>query len=408
VSHDAWAPPRAILTPAWLETQLRAEDASAVARDERALFDKLAGGPDADLILFGAGNLGRQTAAGLTRAGIRPLALADNERSLQGTHVDGLPVLSPEDAAARYGDDAVFVVTIWAPFGPLAYPSVAKQMRALGCSRTVPFVPLFWKYQEEFLPNFLLDAPHRLYLDADQVRAAYASLADDTSRTEYLTQLSYLLSSMDELEVTAAPEQEQYFPRDLVHLSAQEVFVDCGAYDGDTVESFLEACGSRFGAIVAFEPDPEAIDGLRTLVRESLPQLGDRIRVEQKAVGAIAGQLRFEGGGTPVSRIAESGTLVVDCVTLDAALVDLAPTFIKMDIEGAEEDALLGATETIRAHRPVLAVCVYHVQAHLYRLPLLIGRLCADYTLFLRRRGPDGDLVCFAIPNERRRLGRGT
>jgi hypothetical protein len=125
--------------------------------------------------------------------------------------------------------------------------------------------------------------------------------------------------------------------------------------------------------------------------------------VEQSAVGSSAGVLRFEGGGTPGSKISDAGDLTVACVTLDDALEGLAPTFIKMDIEGAEENALLGGAKTIQRHRPVLAICVYHVQAHLYKLPMLIAKLCPDYTLFLRRQGPHGDLVCFAIPNEKLR-----
>jgi len=403
VSSPSWVPPHGVVTPEWLEAELDADAAVTVSREERTLFDRLAGGPGADLLLFGAGNLGRRTLAGLRRAGVEPLAFVDNNRSRHGTLVEGRVVLSPEEAAARYGDRAVVVVTIWTPLGRLAYPGVAAQMRILGCSRTVPFAPLFWKFQEEFLPNFCLDAPHKLYAHADDVKAGYRILVDETSRTEYLTQLSYLLSAMDSVEVTILPDREWYFPRDLVELSAREVFVDCGAYDGDTVESFIEASGGQFRAVVAFEPDPHAVVRLRTLVQELSPQVRDRIRVEQKAVGAAAGSLAFEGGGTPGSRVSEAGTLTVECVTLDAALQDVAPTFIKMDIEGAEEDALLGAADTIRTHRPILAICIYHLQAHLYRLPTLIGGMCADYSLFVRRQGRDGDLVCFAIPNERLR-----
>jgi FkbM family methyltransferase len=403
MSRSSWAPPRQVVTSDWLEAHLHADAAATVSREERTLFDKLAGGLGTDLLLFGAGNLGRYTLSALRRAGMEPLAFVDNDGTLQGTHVEGLLTLSAEDAAARYGDKAVVVVTVWTPLGRLAYPGIAAQLSALGCSRTAPFVPLFWKHQDECLPYFFLDAPHQLYENADAVKAGYRILADETSRTEYLTQLSYLLSSMDSVEVRGPPEREWYFPQDLVELSAREVFVDCGAYDGDTIDSFLEASSGRFRAIVAFEPDPHAVARLRTLVRELPTGVRDRIRVEQEAVGAAAGSIRFEGDGTPGSRISETGALTVECAPLDVALGDLAPTFIKMDIEGAEEDALLGATETIRVHRPVLAVCIYHLQAHLYRLPTLIGELCADYSLFVRRQGSDGDLVCFAIPNERLR-----
>lgn len=399
-----WSPPRAGVSPRWLESELRADLTALVAAEERALFDRLAGGPGQPILLFGAGNLGRRMLGGLRRVGEKPVAFVDNSLALQGTLVDGLPVLAPEAAADRFGDQAVIVVTIWTPRGPLAYPGVAAQMNALGCTRTVPFVPLFWKHQEEFLPYFCLDAPHKLYAHADEVRAAFRMLGDDPSRAEYLTQLSYLLSAMDGIDVTL-PQAASYFPRDLVELSTDEVFVDCGAYDGDTIASFLEASGGRFRAIVAFEPDPAAADRLRTLVRSLPASVRDRITVHEKALGAAPGWLRFEGDGTPGSRISPSGALTVECVTLDSIAERLAPTFIKMDIEGAEEDALRGATESIRRDRPVLAICVYHLQSHFYLPPLFIGQLCSEYTFVLRRQGLDSDLVCFAVPEERRNRG---
>lgn len=396
-----WTPPRAVVTAQWLDKELRADLADLVAAEERALFDRLAGGPGQPILLFGAGNLGRRVLAGLRRVGDQPLAFIDNNVALHGSLVDGLPVLSPEAATARFGDQAAIVVTIWTPRGRLAYPDVASQLRSLGITRTVPFVPLLWKYQEEFLPYFCLDAPHRLYARADEVRAGFGLLADDASRAEYLAQLSYLLSSMDSIDVTI-PSAADYFPRALVELSPDEVFVDCGAYDGDTLASFLHASGGHFRSVVAIEPDPIAARRLGAFVQTLPSEVRERITVHQKAVGAQPGWLGFEGGGTPGSRVAESGALSVECVTLDSLLGDIAPTFIKMDIEGAEEGALLGAARTIRERRPVLAVCIYHLQADCYRLPILAAELCADYGLLLPRQGQSSeDLVCFAIPRER-------
>lgn len=403
MSASRWAPPRTVVTPAWLEAELRADAAPTVAREERMQFDELAGGADKDLLLFGAGNLGRRTLAGLRRAGIEPLAFADSSLALQGEVVDKKTVFAPAAAVEKFGAHATFVVTVWSPIRELAFAEVARKLRGLEVCRVVPFVPLFWRHASEFLPYNSIDLPHKLYDNGDAVREAYARLHDERSRGEFLLQLSYLLSMMDTVDLPRGGAKESYFPRDLVELSAREVFVDCGAYDGDTIEPFLKASGGGFRAIVAFEPDPHAVVRLRRLVQGLPSRARDRIRVEQKAVGAFAGSLHFEGNGTPGSRVSETGPLKVECVPLDAALEDLAPTFIKMDIEGAERDALLGARETIRAHRPILAICVYHVQGDLYGIPNAIGRVCEDYTLHLRRQGNDGDLVCFAIPNERLR-----
>jgi hypothetical protein len=97
-----------------------------------------------------------------------------------------------------------------------------------------------------------------------------------------------------------------------------------------------------------------------------------------------------------------AGEVEVDCVPLDAVLGAPAPTYLKMDIEGAEVDTLVGASRTIREHAPVLAICCYHCQDHLWRIPLLIHSLNPDYRFFLRPHDLEmWDLVCYAIPPRR-------
>ena len=97
-----------------------------------------------------------------------------------------------------------------------------------------------------------------------------------------------------------------------------------------------------------------------------------------------------------------SGSLSVDCIELDEALRECAPTMIKFDIEGAELDALSGGRRTIRRRRPVLAVSTYHQQSHLWEIPLAIAQWNSEYRFALRPHGTEGwDLVCYAIPPER-------
>jgi hypothetical protein len=80
------------------------------------------------------------------------------------------------------------------------------------------------------------------------------------------------------------------------------------------------------------------------------------------------------------------------------------PTFIKMDIEGAEMDALRGARETIQKHKPILSICVYHRQDDLWRVPLLIESMAEGYRFYLRPHDVDGwQLVCYAVPEGRSR-----
>jgi hypothetical protein len=124
-----------------------------------------------------------------------------------------------------------------------------------------------------------------------------------------------------------------------------------------------------------------------------------RVSVQPYGVGAHRQKVRFTVAGEG-SRISGDGGCEVQIVTLDQALQDLKPTYLKFDIEGSELDALVGATETIRRHRPKLAVCVYHVPDHLWRIPLKLNELVPNSTLTLRTYNADGfECVCYCIPN---------
>jgi hypothetical protein len=88
-------------------------------------------------------------------------------------------------------------------------------------------------------------------------------------------------------------------------------------------------------------------------------------------------------------------------VVLDEVLAGCRPTYLKMDIEGAELEALAGARAVIGQALPVLAIAVYHVQDHLWRVPLWIRALGPQYQLYLRPHDPTMDLFCYAVPGQR-------
>ena len=102
------------------------------------------------------------------------------------------------------------------------------------------------------------------------------------------------------------------------------------------------------------------------------------------------------------SSISSNGTIEVNVAPLDELLQSVSPSYIKMDIEGAEPEALEGAAGIIRKNLPILAISVYHHFDHLWRLPLLIQSLSQRYRFFLRPHGVEAfDLVCYAVPTGR-------
>jgi len=375
------------------------ESVESAMRRERTAFDEIAAPHENRLVLFGAGGFGRRTLAGLRTVGIEPLAFVDNNQSLWGRKVDGLRVIPPTAAAAEFGETAVFVITVWSGQAKDCMADRVRQLRELGCVRVAPAGLLFWKYPKVFLPYYALDLPHKLLPRADAVYRAYEMFADEASRAEYTSQVAFRLH-LDYGALARPGAEEHYFPP-LFRIRADEFFVDCGAFDGDTIRALAGITGANFNRIVAFEPDPLNWPRLQLAVEGFPPEIRAKIECHPKALGAESGTIQFDSTGTDLAA-SGTGALSVDCVALDDALAGREPTMIKFDIEGAELLAIRGGKATIQRHHPLLAVSAYHRQSHLWEIPLAIAEIGREYRFALRPHSAEGwDLVCYAIPQER-------
>ncbi len=382
-----------------LSTLLGQQPESVKAWESQA-FDAAADGKSSSLVLFGAGGLGRRMLAGLRALGITPLAFADNNPASWNTVIDGVRVLSPKDAVERFGNNAAFVITIWRAGGKHRLAQFRRQLHDLGCQTAFSFGLLCWKYPDVFLPHYCLDLPHRVIEDGQAARDCFDLWKDDASRNEYLAQLRWRLR-LDFDGLPSPVPGDQYFPDGLFSWREDEVFVDCGAFDGDTLKVIVRRNGARFNQIIALEPDPTNFAKL-TAYHASLPdELARKVTLLELAAGSREEIVRFDATGTASSTLG-TGAVEVRCAPLDAVLDGYKVTFLKMDIEGAEPAALIGAVNLIQRCRPILAVCVYHRQDHLWKLPLWIARHVSNYHFFLRPHNEEcWDLVCYAVPTER-------
>ena len=230
---------------------------------------------------------------------------------------------------------------------------------------------------------------------------ASALWADEASRNEYLAQVRWRLR-LDFDGLSSPVSHAQYFPDDLFRLSEDEVFVDCGAYDGDSLRDFAARLPGFKGEFIAVEPDPNNLQSLEKFVAALPESWRSRVTILPTALGARRETVHFAAIGLASSGVSPAGTLEVETVPLDEILEGSRPTFIKMDIEGAEFDALEGARRLIEQALPILAICVYHQPDHLWRIPLLIDSFSEQYRFFLRPHNEEGwDLVCYAIPRSR-------
>jgi FkbM family methyltransferase len=346
--------------------------------------------PAVPLVIFGAGHLGKQVFEGVRKAGYSPIAYVDNDAAKHGTQLNGLPILHPNVL-----EDCTKPVLIAIHNNT----SVKPQLAELNC-KAVTYVEMFRQHAECFpeekrmagTPAFVARLAE---LPELTLRRAHDLLADERSRLEFHGLVEWHGGNNIEL-LPHSPASETYFPPDLFKPTDHEVFVDCGAYDGDTIAAFLQKTDGAFWSIYAFEPDFLNFSKLqqRTLFT---------IIKKPWAVGKENSVIPFLADGSAGAHVDEKALHNVQVVTLDSALPEFPPpTIIKMDIEGSEADALQGAAQLIAQHKPILAIAAYHHYWDLWELPLLIHKLSPDYKIFLRRYAEDcWETVYYAIPPER-------
>ena len=387
---DMPAPLREILT----------ESVSDVMEREASALDRILRAHQNRVVIFGCGTLGKRALELLREIGVNPLALCDSNPSRWGTDITGLPVLSPSDAAAQFGMSAVFFVTIWNDFH--WYSQTFHKLTSLGCISVSSYAPIFWRFGNRFMDLLLLNEPaYQLYQLLEDVLEAESLWADEESLASYRSNIIWRAKGDPSFLPYPAP-QNTYFPRDIFRLIPEEVVVDCGAFDGDTIRLLFSLVSPNFKAIHAIEADTISIQKLNAYLSSLPTETKKKVHILDCAVGAERCTLRFNMSGAATSKSSENAGADVRCVPIDELFADESVTFIKMDIEGAEYDALVGARKTIERDRPILAICVYHTQRDIWRIPLLMRSIDPAYRLFLRAYDGDGfQSVAYAVPPHR-------
>lgn len=228
----------------------------------------------------------------------------------------------------------------------------------------------------------------------------YGWLHDDKSKRvmkKYLDGHVNLAAFPCQSEWSKEDVANQYFPEDIVQLSNHEMFVDCGAYTGDTLLNFCNRVES-FEKYYALEPDERRKHDIEQVISQK-KSLGE---IEWVKLGAWSekSELHFsterECGELTHNQTEYTVDIPVDSID---HIVDINEkvTFIKMDIEGAELQALTGAANVIKRNKPVLAICVYHKREDLITIPQYIKELVPEYEFYLRCHYPyASELVLYA------------
>lgn len=365
-------------------------------RRQETTFEELSAPLTSQIVLYGCGGLGQKTLTILLKHAIKPIALSDNNPALWGKQIHGIQVYPPELAAKSLGNRAVFVVTIASPGH--SFTATREKLLGFGCLRVLPFFSLLWKYAKDILPYYAYEKPVYFEKRKEEIKAAFKLLADNKSRHLFIQHIRFrMIGQFDDLPTHDL--DDQYFP-DIFRLHENEVFIDCGAYSGDTLKVLLQRVPNAH--VYAYEPDPINFKKLMDFV-STLPQLQQvQITAICAAVDSRSGTLHFAANGAAASAISPVGNIVVNAIALDDQFFKHYPSFIKMDIEGAEGAALEGARVIIQHHKPILAVCAYHRPDDLWALLLKIHSIYSEYSFFLRSYDHDGwETVLYAVDRSR-------
>jgi FkbM family methyltransferase len=187
------------------------------------------------------------------------------------------------------------------------------------------------------------------------------------------------------------PYSSLYFRSGLFALADDESLVDCGASIGESTTAFIDATKGCIRHSWMIEPDRFNLVTLEDFLRKHEgSQVDGRISLHPYAVGSERSVLQFNHVGWHGGSIAVggggNGEVEVDTIE---AIVDSAPSIIKMDIEGAEMDALRGAKTIISDYKPKLLVSAYHRSTDLLEITGLIDSLRGDYRVGLRHHTED-------------------
>jgi len=269
----------------------------------------------------------------------------------------------------------------------------------LGVKRVFSFLHAAWAYANQFLPYYQFELPDMMLSKSEEILAGAELWYDDESIWQYVHHLLFRLTL--DFDLLPINDHEGYYPsRSIAELPTATTFVDCGAYDGDTVREFLNHQADSFHAIHAFEPDPDNYRKLQAYVAALKPHISSRISCYKAGTGDRRGNVSFDAAGNMSSSLTEKGTTAVEIVRLDDINIESAKAlFIKLDVEGFERESLLGARKLIEEQTPLIALSAYHRPNDLWELPRLLRELNANYRFFLRTHGEDGmDVICYAVP----------
>ena len=362
----------------WLERLQRFSSVRAIRDFISERYPALAPERLKRLAIFGAGAEGQRLVGLCAKQGFDVVAVYDNNAGKRGLLVGACRVM-PSDAIGSLERTVPVVVASHRVLGGV------DMLRGLGFN-AVPFALLQVMTPDVFPPHmFYAGFLEDLFANRDRYIDLAARLADDESRRVLNGVLGYRLT-LDPAELRDIIDWDLYGSSGLLRFSDNEVYVDGGSYDGDSIRMFMDHAGGKFDRVLAFEPDPVTFQRLTDNFKHE-----PRVQAFNAGLHRKKAILRFENDGTRGAIFTNTGSVQIPVLGLDEVLDGERVSFIKMNIEGSELEALKGAEEAIRKWSPKLAISVYHRASDLWQIPELVRSLNPSYRLYLRQH--DGGVI---------------
>lgn len=331
------------------------------------------------VVLYGLGFFGGVIVKNFAAEGIPVQCFCDSKK--RGVDPETkLAIISPQELQEKYFS-ANIVISV---ANPLTEKSVYDTLLSLGFAREQIF---HFKDAYQFIRKSRVEQvslsldEFRNYLDGYE--RIYGLFFDNVSRETILATINnYLFHRLFRYE----SPKDAYFPEEW-RFGENEIFIDGGLYIGDTTQEFIRRVNGKYSRIVGFDIDEKNLAVARETLKSS-----SRVEIVPKGLWNCSARMNAELGIMAGSNVKENARDQVELVSLDAFFADVPvkdyPTFIKLDVEGSEKEALLGAEKIIREAAPKLAVCVYHKPEDIYAVPELIRKLNPKYKFFMRHYAP--------------------
>ena len=339
------------------------------------------------IIIYGTGNGADKVLDEMAKRGISPAGIMASDDFVRGQRFRGYTVKSLSDHL-RVIDDPVIIIA----FGTQRREVMDNILSLAGRYRVLcADVPVYGG-----------DIFDRSYCDEhyDEIVRLRNILADEQSVRVLDGIIDFRLSGELPALTDIFSGKDEAFG-EILRLGAHESYLDLGAYRGDTIAEFLNYSGGSYEHITALEPDIRTYKKLREYASgfpdTQLFNMGIWSNDCDLILSSSLGRGSSLAAGTDSASRSQSQSLAVTCI--DTLYKRRVLTYLKMDVEGAEEQALLGGAGVIARDRPKLNIALYHRTGDFFRLPLLIHSIAPEYKLYLRQHPhiPDWDLNLYAV-----------